>query len=714
MDSLLMVATQDPGLLTTIFTVTKAVVLVLVGVNMLIIVHEWGHFIVARMCGVKCEKFYIWFDIWGWKLFKFKWGDTEFGFGVLPLGGYVKMLGQEDNPGRLREELEKAKALAAEKQEAGGGDAAPTQDDANLASEAEIKAAEAALYDPQSYLSKSVPQRMAIISAGVFMNVIFALVVATLAYGMGVYKIDSELGLIAPGGAAWRADLRTGDRVIEIAGEPVAYFDRIREATILGSLENGLPIVVRRPGVATPIKVVAHPDHDLGAPTIGIASPHTTRLLDDQVNRRPPTDFATPADNTSPAFQPGDLVVVVNGVAVKEGYEFDREAALGCDEPMFVKVRRTASGKEGEQDLTIEVATRPMRRFGMVMTAGAIGEVQAHSPAEKAGLKPGDKIISVDGEPIGDPLTLDTRLTRKAASGAEGETVTVELEVEGRSEPIVVPLRKVDWYELPIYGWDYPSVLALGITIETLPEVAAVIAGSPAERAGVKPGDVVKSVTPVSPDKATRERLGIPSQLDQSTAKLDLEDKRIRWPFVFYRMQEWLPGTLAKVELANRTVDLSWEEADGWNHPERGFVFEPKDTFVQATSFGEAVAFGTEETVNALMSVFRFLGKVSSLQVSPRMIGGPITIVRIAYQAASSRFSTLLLFLCLISANLAVVNFLPIPVLDGGHMVFLAYEGIRGKPPSENIQIGLSYVGLFLLLGLMVWVFGLDLGFISR
>ena len=105
MDSLLIAATQDPGLLATILTVTKAVVLVLVGVNMLIIVHEWGHFIVARMCGVRCDKFYIWFDIFGWKLCKFKWGDTEFGIGVLPLGGYVKMLGQEDNPGRLREEL---------------------------------------------------------------------------------------------------------------------------------------------------------------------------------------------------------------------------------------------------------------------------------------------------------------------------------------------------------------------------------------------------------------------------------------------------------------------------------------------------------------------------------------------------------------------------------------------------------------------------------
>jgi len=61
-----------------------------------------------------------------------------------------------------------------------------------------------------------------------------------------------------------------------------------------------------------------------------------------------------------------------------------------------------------------------------------------------------------------------------------------------------------------------------------------------------------------------------------------------------------------------------------------------------------------------------------------------------------------------------VINFLPIPVLDGGHMAFLIYEGIRGKPPSEAVYVGLSYVGLAIILGIMLWVFGLDLGFIAR
>ncbi|MGH7194452.1 MAG: site-2 protease family protein, partial [Candidatus Saccharimonadales bacterium] len=82
---------------------------VAIGIGMVIFVHELGHFAVAKACGVKCEKFYLGFDIGGWKLCKFKWGETEYGIGVLPLGGYVKMLGQDDNPSRQREEMERAK-----------------------------------------------------------------------------------------------------------------------------------------------------------------------------------------------------------------------------------------------------------------------------------------------------------------------------------------------------------------------------------------------------------------------------------------------------------------------------------------------------------------------------------------------------------------------------------------------------------------------------
>ena len=82
---------------------------VAIGLGFVIFVHELGHFAVAKMCGVKVDKFFIGFDIGGLKLCSFRWGETLYGIGILPLGGYVKMLGQEDNPAQLRKEMERAR-----------------------------------------------------------------------------------------------------------------------------------------------------------------------------------------------------------------------------------------------------------------------------------------------------------------------------------------------------------------------------------------------------------------------------------------------------------------------------------------------------------------------------------------------------------------------------------------------------------------------------
>src|SRR5437763_11467764 len=95
--------------LETVLWLVPVMLKVAIGLGLVIFVHELGHFLVAKACGVKCEKFYLGFDINGWKLAKFQWGETEYGVGILPLGGYVKMLGQDDNPSRAAEERERAK-----------------------------------------------------------------------------------------------------------------------------------------------------------------------------------------------------------------------------------------------------------------------------------------------------------------------------------------------------------------------------------------------------------------------------------------------------------------------------------------------------------------------------------------------------------------------------------------------------------------------------
>src|SRR5207237_3629794 len=96
-------------------------------------------------------------------------------------------------------------------------------------------------------------------------------------------------------------------------------------------------------------------------------------------------------------------------------------------------------------------------------------------------------------------------------------------------------------------------------------------------------------------------------------------------------------------------------------------------------------------------------------RISTDQMGGPLTIGVVAYRIAGVDFWEFLFFLGLISVNLAVINFLPIPVLDGGHFVFLCYEKLRGKPASEGVRVGATYAGLALILCLMVFVLYLDI-----
>ena len=129
-----LVASLDPALVGHWILVILQVAL---GLGAVIFVHEMGHFAVAKMCGVKCEKFFIGFDIGGYKISR-KWGETEYGIGILPLGGYVKMLGQDDNPANIAEQVRESEVSGTnvEAKEISGPDG------------------QAYLVDPRSYLAK--------------------------------------------------------------------------------------------------------------------------------------------------------------------------------------------------------------------------------------------------------------------------------------------------------------------------------------------------------------------------------------------------------------------------------------------------------------------------------------------------------------------------------------------------------------------------------
>ena len=224
--------------------------------------------------------------------------------------------------------------------------------------------------------------------------------------------------------------------------------------------------------------------------------------------------------------------------------------------------------------------------------------------------------------------------------------------------------------------------------------------GSPADKAGIRPTDRIEAVQILS-DEGSSQPLPLKG------------DDEKNWPYAFWLMQQY---PTAKVELtlsgadksAERVVELTPPKDRSWPLPMRGLSFQPLTKERKTASLLAAARLGVYETWDSMTQVYLMLRRMFSGQISPKALGGPISIFAAAGSSAQRGIADLLFFLALFSANLAVLNFLPIPVLDGGHMVFLLWEAVRGKPADERAMIVANYVGLAMILSLMLYVVVLD------
>ncbi len=491
------------GMWAAVAGTTLVWVKVLVGLGLVIFVHELGHFVVAKLCGVKCEKFYMGFDIAGWKLCKFKWGETEYGIGILPLGGYVKMLGQEDNPARLREEIERAKLQGVQGSEPGrvgpegdrvqgSGGTTPGADVASPTPEprtpnpepssrtpnpepSSAAAAQQALYDPRSYLAKSVPKRMAIISAGVVMNVVFAFVAAMIAYSIGVREPEPVVGSVFPGEAAWRANLMPGDRVLEINGRKVSRWEDLVRSISLGDIDNGLKMLIQRPGESPPREIMVSPDRVRLAPSIGVGNGWLPTLG----KKLPVLPFSAAAE-AQPPFEPGDRIVKIGDRPIENYRDIRTELASHPADTLEVTVERVfwtggvahEGFSKGSRYVTIQLPPAPVRDLGLSMEMGPVTAIQEGSPAEAAGLQVGDLIVKINGAAPSDAMRLPEQLRRSMQTSPQ---VVLTVHREGREGPLDIPvkLRPVDSYETP-REMDPLAVPALGIAVQIGNRIQAV------------------------------------------------------------------------------------------------------------------------------------------------------------------------------------------------------------------------------------------------
>jgi regulator of sigma E protease len=714
------------------------IALVALGLGAVIFVHELGHFLVAKACGVKCEKFMIGFDIGGYKLSR-KWGETEYGIGILPLGGYVKMLGQDDDPAHIAEQLKQSEV-------------AETSPDA-----VEVRGPGGEVYhvDRRSYLAKSVPQRMAIISAGVIMNVIFAFIFAAIAYGLGVKYIPSIVSETVPGSPAWRAGLEPGDEIVKIGDRVNPSFLQLKGSVTLGDMENGIPMVVRRAADGEEVERTLKPEQSQGRglATIGIISARTLKLHSELPAT--PKSAAANAHQIAPpiadaakskGLAAGDEIVRVGDVDVKDFRGFAAELARSSQIPLQVTVRRAEQksaqtaddvAAENSKELTFELPVHRLQLLGMVMKMGPVVGIQPHSVAEEAGFKVGDIIASVNGQSLAAPATLDgwqpdTIAEKMREAALAGQQLNVQVLREGKEVSIPVTPRVPTEIISAIPPGAPVGVPALGLAFQIENEVVATIADSPAAEAKIEPGDLVeaaKFTLPSAKEGGNREEIAFkftPPPASRLPAWLRnlfgmsppaTPAPNPYWPLVFDTLQQVPPGTDFEITVKRGdekfTKDLQPAEASSLFVADRGIQFEPIEQVRLATSFSEQVQYGWDETTEALGMVFRFLKKIGT-QIPVTALGGPITIAKAAGISAYDGLPALLIFLTMLSANLAVLNFLPIPLLDGGHMAFLAYEGVRGRPASERFVVALHTIGFVFIVSLMLFVVFLDLGWIDR
>lgn len=667
---------------------------VILGLGMVIFFHELGHFAVAKWCDVHVERFSIGIGPIIWSRQK---GETEYALSALPFGGYVKMLGQDDM-------------------------------DPNQMTSDEIAE------NPRSYSAKKVWQRMAIISAGVIMNVITGFMFFAIAYRWGVVEHVPMIGHVHPGLPAWTAGLRAGDTITRLDGWDIHNFTDINQAVVLSS---GTIPVEGTHADGSSFSVTVDPRLGKTVRIIGVG-PTSSSTLSTMI---PETESITvpgmPAEHASQPFLPGDKVTQVNGIPVRYLHELSWHTARLASEEIAYTVERPPR-KDGVIDsegvretLTITVPPGKMKAVGLWMSPGPVTAIIHGSIAEKAGLMIGDQIRMVDELVVGrdiDPMRLPNYFAEKAGQTVE---ITVARQTENKGDVetkiTVTPDDTPAWAERPLSITAPLPISSIGAGIHVLPRIAHIVPDSEASRnEQLKEQQKITKVELSHPDlkNITKDAMGdsaTPEIIDLMELAGDEETPgEVNWAFVFEQIQA-VPGRDIRLHIASSDggedfaiVLKDKTSEDDWFVPMRGIAGWERETMIRrAESWGEAVSLGVRHTRSSAINIYMTLRSLVQRNLSVRALSGPLGIVSIGYMVADDGVPKLLMFLGFLSINLAVLNFLPIPVLDGGHMVFLIWEAVARRKPSPRVINFAHGIGLIFIISLFVFVLYLDI-FVNR
>lgn len=540
-------------------------------IGALVFFHELGHFIAARAFGVRVLRFSLGF---GPRLASIERGGTDYRLSLLPFGGYVKMLG----------ELPDAEVSEADR--------------------------------PQSFSHKPVWQRAIIAAAGPAANLLLALVVYFVMF-TGTHTFGAtRLGIVTPGGPAWEAGLRAGDKVVAVAGKPVRDWDELRDAI---------------------------------------------------------------------RFRPGESLTVT----------YERG-----DTEHQAEVRPEA---HAEADVFNEQQTRGRIGISLQYLKPIVAVIDDGSPAAHAGLRSGDRVTKVNGRGV----SAWHELRDAVAAIPKDEPVRLEVEREGKQEALVlVPIGErpiavpADLVSSADTAWGYTGIVTKNVV------VTKVESGTPASRMGLQPGDRLLRLVTEGPEGKRRDQPLNVWELD--LAAFQGVDARSEFTLTYQRGATVTEG---KLHLEEREV------TDEFKNRHKQFIFGASndsavmDTYVFERSVGlpEALTVAAGQVSEDMTLIARGIAKMVSGHIPLDTMGGPIMLFVIAEKSAKRGWEFFSRMLAVISVNLGMLNLLPVPVLDGGHLLFFGIEAVRKRPASIRAREIANAVGLALLLLLMMLVFRNDI-----
>jgi regulator of sigma E protease len=651
----------------------RGIVGVVLGVGALIFFHEMGHFLAAKWAGVRVDVFSLGM---GPRLFGFQRGDTDYRVSLLPIGGYVSMLGQVD----------------------GDPNQPPSQRD-------------------DDFRNKSIFKRFVIMVAGVVMNIVLAALLFVAIYGIGHEVVAPEVGRIRPGTAASRADLKPGDIVIGVGDDEVTSFLDLAGLIAING-EDEVALRVRRGGREFETKVspirgdetyaklgVSTRDviHEVPKGSLFAAGGVQSRVGDqwDRIVNVSPVDSRCPVDLEMSSRQVERLLKSNSGplVYVFERARYDAAGTTCLERSTF--------------ETTVTLPRKVKRGLGLAIPDQVwIRGITKDSAAEKAGIKEGDRLVSLDGLNVTYSGLADQIKRVAARASEEGRKVRALLERDGSEISLEVLLEP-----------RAPKVLAKALEGVTEAKERLEIRRAASWLLGVNySDDVVSEASFLTPAEDGQEKIQLQPG-DRLTAFWD-DEGFLTWGKKHERVTsteltalfsnggpprikiEWLPkGSSEKKTAVVKPVDLTGETYPDWKGQ---LLFGSRMALIKRGPLG-ALSMGIQRTGVETRRLINTLGAFMSGSVSTKELGGPIQIVNLTYKASQEPITRLLYLLAILSVNLAVINLLPIPVLDGGHLFFLIVEKLKGQPVSAKVMINAQWFGLFCILGLLALVFFNDI-----